>query len=80
MYVSKREVEIIINKGMTSFFAYPLPRGALFFCPKIAVFCQITGRKTLKNIFNAHECYIFSIKLHSLTVQMTYHSSISDLK
>ena len=35
---AKQEVEIMINKGMTSFFTYPLPRGARFFWPKIAVF------------------------------------------
>ena len=35
---AKREVEIMIIEGMTSFFAYPLPRGAPFFWPKIAVF------------------------------------------
>ena len=43
---AKREVKIMINKGMTSFFIYK--------------FLQITDRKTLKNIFNAHvQFYIF---------------------
>ena len=35
---AKREVEIMNIKGMKSFFANPLPRGAPFCWPKIAVF------------------------------------------
>ena len=43
---AKREVLIMIIKGMTSFFAYPLLRGARFFGLKLLFVLEITGGKT----------------------------------
>ena len=50
--LTKGEVEIMNKKGMTSFFAYPLLRGARFFGLKLlCVFLQIMGGKTKEKHF-----------------------------
>ena len=76
---AKWEVKIMINKGIASFFACPLLRGARFCWPKMAgFFLQITSGK-LRKTFLIPMNYIFC-KLHSLAVLMTYDSSIPDHK
>ena len=42
---AKREVEIMINKGLASFFTYPLPRGPLILGLKWLVFFTNNGQK-----------------------------------
>ena len=45
---AKREVEIMINKGMPSFFAYPLLRGAPFFVLKLPFFDKYRAENNRK--------------------------------
>ena len=44
---AKREVEIMINKGMTQFFEYPLLRGIQYCFALNCCFRKITGGKKL---------------------------------
>ena len=64
----------MINKGMTSFFAYPLLSGARFFGLKLLFFLLITGRKTLKNIFHAHEFLIF---VNYIPLRFYWHTTLT---
>ena len=56
---AKRKVEIMINKGITSFFAYPLPRGAPFIFGLKLMFSTKKRAEKIENLFDDHECYIF---------------------
>ena len=42
---AKREVGIMINKGMTLFYAYPLLRGARFFGLKLPCFDKLLAEE-----------------------------------